>query len=194
MPIFRALPGRALVQRTGPTTVEMAFTIAATEEPSSRAKGAAGAGYHQRSHRQCDTPRVRPTSHRSTEASSPRAGDRALATGRSTIARGGRVRGEPLVSAGPASGVLSGRSSRPLRSEQRVKALAAEEGIGGTAPLSADRRQGSGVARSPDVTCADLGPASAVLESRVDSWVGLGCDVVVEVEDVGGVVAALDLP
>ena len=27
-----------------------------------------------------------------------------------------------------------------------------------------------------------------------DSWIGLGCDVVVEVEDVVGVVAAFDLP
>lgn len=88
-----------------------------------------------------------------------------------------------------------------------MKALAAEERIGGRGPLRPPTRdRDPGVAQSARraaltlnrpvarVTCADLGPASAVLESGVDSWIGLGCDVVVEVEDVGEVVAALDLP
>ena len=103
-------------------------------------------------------------------------------------------RGEPLVSAGGASGVLSGRSSRPLRSEQTVKALAAEERIGGAPLRPRTRDRGS---RGRTVAGRHLRRPGTCLSgagSRVDWWIGLGCDVVVEVEDVGGVVAALDLP
>jgi hypothetical protein len=104
------------------------------------------------------------------------------------------VRGEPLLSAGGAARVLSGRCSRPLRAERRVKALAAEERIAGRPLRPRARDADPGVVQSPDVTCADRGAASAGLGVVVIRGPGLGCDVVVEVEDVGGVVAALDIP
>jgi hypothetical protein len=104
------------------------------------------------------------------------------------------LRGEPLVSAGGASGVLSGQSSRRLRSEQRLKALVAERWIGGTGPPSADGDRNRVVAQS---LARDLRRAGACFSGvggvDLTSRIGLGCDVVVEVEDVGGVVAALDL-
>ena len=70
------------------------------------------------------------------------------------------------------AGVLSGRCSRPLRAEQRVKALAAEERIGGTAPPSADPRRGS---RGRTVAGRHLRRPGTCLSgagSRVDSWAG----------------------
>jgi hypothetical protein len=104
------------------------------------------------------------------------------------------VRGEPLVTAGAASGVLSGRSSRQLRSEQRVKALVAEGRIGGTGPPSAEGDRDRVVAQS---LARDLRGAGACFSGvggvDLTSRIGLGCDVVVEVEDIGEVVAALDL-
>jgi hypothetical protein len=80
--------------------------------------------------------------------------------GQAAATRDSSARGEPLVRVVGASGVLSGRSSRSLRSEQRVKALAAEERIGGSAvvPQARDRgpRPGSYSRRTSAARTGDL--------------------------------------
>jgi hypothetical protein len=44
-----------------------------------------------------------------------------------------------------------------------------------------------------EVTCAELGACFSAVGRVEHTRIGLGCDVVVEVEDIAGVVAALDV-